>query len=146
MGWRGPALLAVGLLMLGLGCRAGPPVGPTPAPSPAPPPTPTPWPTPTEEEERYARRLRALGWRTDFSRRLVPLGEVRYLGLPRDGIQPIDRPVFEGVEEADRFLDPDEPVVALVWNGEARAYPLRILIWNEVVNDEVGGEPVAITY
>ena len=39
-----------------------------------------------------------------------------------------------------------EPVIGLVVNGDARAYPLKILIWHEIVNDTVGGVPVTVTY
>ena len=65
-------------------------------------------------------------------------------GPPRDGIPAIDAPEFVPVAEAS--LPEDEPVLGLVINGDARAYPLRILIWHEIVNDVVGGVPVAITY
>ena len=47
---------------------------------------------------------------------------------------------------AEATLPENEPVIGLVINGDARAYPLRILIWHEIVNDVVGGVPVAITY
>jgi hypothetical protein len=64
-----------------------------------------------------------------------------------DGIPAIDDPrFFNSLEEADRLLDPGDIVFGVVRNGEARAYPQRILVWHEIVNDVVGGEPLAITY
>ncbi len=67
-------------------------------------------------------------------------------GPPPDGIPPIDHPVFVDPAEANRFLTPEEPVIALEVNGAAKAYPLQILIWHEIVNDRIGGAPVSVTY
>lgn len=90
------------------------------------------------------------GWRsewprTDFSRSGVAFAEIMSGGPPKDGIPAIDRPKFVPVAEA-RHLKDTEPVVGLVLKGEARAYPLSVLIWHEIVNDIVGGVPVAVTY
>jgi hypothetical protein len=65
--------------------------------------------------------------------------------LPQDGIPAIDEPKFAGVAAID-WLDPQEPVIALEVNGESRAYPLQILTWHEVVNDEIAGVPVVVTF
>src|SRR3990172_7941369 len=67
-------------------------------------------------------------------------------GPPKDGIAAIDKPRFETVAEADKWLKPKEPVALFVQNGDARAYPLQILIWHEIVNDIVGGSPATITF
>jgi hypothetical protein len=86
----------------------------------------------------------AAGWRTDFTRHSVPLDEFVSGGPPRDGIPPIDEPRFAtgaGAGGRDR-----EPVIALELGGEARAYPIRVLIWHEIVNDVVDGRPVAVTF
>ena len=61
-----------------------------------------------------------------------------------DGIPSIDDPDFTDAESAD--LSADEPVFGVVRNGEAKAYPQSILVWHEIVNDTVGGDPVAVTY
>jgi hypothetical protein len=86
------------------------------------------------------------GWKTDFTRHSVPLSEISSGGPPRDGIPPIDRPVFQSLAEGDRAHEDREPVIAFVHAGDARAYPLSILIWHEIVNDTVGGLPVAVTF
>ena len=65
--------------------------------------------------------------------------------LGPDQIPAIDEPKFRPATEA-RFLTPQEPVLALAIAGDARAYPAQILIWHEIVNDTVGGVPVAVTY
>lgn len=66
-------------------------------------------------------------------------------GPPPDGIPPLDAPVMIPATEVD-FLAPTDPVVAIEVAGEARAYPLQILIWHEIVNDVIGGAPVTVTY
>ncbi len=85
------------------------------------------------------------GWRTDFSNHTVPFNEIVPV-LRRDGIPAIDNPVFVGLSEADAWLGDIEPVVAFALDGEAKAYPLQILTWHEIVNDEVGGVPIAATF
>jgi hypothetical protein len=84
--------------------------------------------------------------KTDLSRTLVPLDEIISSGPPPDGIPAIDRPAFVAPRAADAWLNQKEPVLALEIDGDARAYPLQILMWHEIVNDTVGGKPVAITY
>ena len=85
-------------------------------------------------------------WRTDFSRHTVRYDEIQSGGPPRDGIPPIDFPEFASIAQAPEYMDPLEPVIALEIDGDARAYPLAVLIWHEIVNDKVGGIPVSITY
>ena len=66
--------------------------------------------------------------------------------LPRDSIPAIDDPQFEPAEAANTHLPPTERIIGLIINGDARAYPITILSSHEIVNDSVGGEPVAITW
>jgi len=80
------------------------------------------------------------------SKNIVPLDEIVSGGPPRDGIPSIDKPKFVSVEEADKILQDADQVVGLNINGDIRAYPLQILVWHEIVNDNVGGTPVAVTY
>jgi len=87
-------------------------------------------------------------WDTDFSNSTIDLNELQ-VGIPssdpRDAIPPIDSPVFESVSDSEWIQDP-EPGVLLDINGDARFYPLSVLTRHEIVNDEVGGTPVAVTY
>jgi Protein of unknown function (DUF3179) len=64
---------------------------------------------------------------------------------PKDGIPSIDNPKFISVAEADQWLADPEPVQIVDINSDARAYPLQILMWHEIVNDIVGDQPVAVT-
>ena len=77
---------------------------------------------------------------------IVPLDQIVSGGPPPDGIPSIDNPKFMSVKEADKILEDSELVVGLSVNGDIRAYPLQILVWHEIVNDNVGGVPVAVTY
>jgi len=73
--------------------------------------------------------------------------EAKLSGGPgKDGIPAIDAPHFWTPDEADDYLDEGDVVFGLVANGIARAYPQRILVWHEIVNDNVGGEGLAVTY
>jgi hypothetical protein len=77
---------------------------------------------------------------------LVDTSQIISGGPPPDGIPPIDSPQFRTIAESDPSMQDSEAVVALEIGGDARAYPVQILIWHEIVNDTVGGVPVAITY
>jgi hypothetical protein len=86
------------------------------------------------------------GWNTtDFSKSLIKWSDIISGGPPKDGIPSIDNPVFKAAGE-DNELAGNDPVIGLHINGDARAYPLRVLIWHEIVNDVVGSAPVTITY
>src|SRR5258708_19860527 len=66
-------------------------------------------------------------------------------GPPPDGIPAIDHRRFIRAAQVS-FLSASEPVLALQVGADARAYPVQILIWHEIVNDTVGRVPVAVTY
>ncbi|TSC73096.1 MAG: hypothetical protein G01um101438_119 [Parcubacteria group bacterium Gr01-1014_38] len=83
---------------------------------------------------------------TDGVKHLVPLEEIISGGPPRDGIPPIEMPQFSTLPERDPVLRDDGIGLTLVINGDARFYPYQILVWHEIVNDTVGGQPVAVTY
>ena len=87
-------------------------------------------------------------WETDFSNSIIDLEELLVgipLSDPRDAIPPIDNPQFEAVSASDWIQDP-EPGVLIEIEGDARFYPLSVMTRHEIVNDEVGGIPVAVTY
>ncbi|MEM9561254.1 MAG: DUF3179 domain-containing protein [Actinomycetota bacterium] len=70
---------------------------------------------------------------------------IRSGGVPPDGIPPIDAPMFTAAGDVD-YLTDDEAVILVEVDGDARAYPIQILIWHEIVNDTFGDVPVSITY
>ena len=112
------------------------------------PPAPTPTPPRDESdavERQVARILEGNFPRIDLSKRSVNLAEIRSV-IPPDAIPAIDEPRFLMIEEASDWLSAEAPVIAFERNGDARAYPLEILTWHEIVNDVVGGEPVIVTY
>ena len=80
----------------------------------------------------------------DVSAATVPLAAIQRGGPPKDGIPAIDQPKF--VTAAQAQLQSDDRVLGLQRNGIARAYPVRILNWHEVVNDRVGPESIVISY
>ena len=81
----------------------------------------------------------------DVSFSLVPVERILRGGPPKDGIPALTRPETIGARDA-AFLGPDDLVIGVALGGEARAYPLRILVWHENANDVVGDVPVAVTY
>lgn len=83
---------------------------------------------------------------TDWSTHSIDLSELRSGGPPKDGIPSIDDPSFVAPSRASRWLTPQEPVIALEHKGTAKAYPLQILTFHEIVNDRIGGTPVAVTF
>lgn len=66
--------------------------------------------------------------------------------LPKDAIPSIDNPRFYRVDEADQEYHPDETVLGVVFDGEARAYSANMLSSHEIVNDMVAGVPIAVTW
>ncbi len=83
--------------------------------------------------------------KTDFTKHSIPLADILSGGPPKDGIPPIDDPAFKPVSEIDA-LGETEPVIGVSINGKAKAYPLRILMRHEIVNDELGGVPITVTF
>ncbi|HEX6385661.1 MAG TPA: DUF3179 domain-containing protein [Anaerolineae bacterium] len=71
--------------------------------------------------------------------------EIQWGGVRVDGIPALDNPNMIAPAEAD-YLDPQDPVFGITLNGDARAYPLRILDWHEMANDVIGGVPVSLAY
>jgi hypothetical protein len=86
------------------------------------------------------------GWETNFCIHSVPYDEIFSGGPPRDGIPPLDSPRFEDVMSADEWIDDVEPVILFEIDGIARAYPLQIMTWHEIVNDNIAGNPVVVTF
>jgi hypothetical protein len=77
---------------------------------------------------------------------LEALADAAVSGGPgKDGIPSIDKPRFVTAGQPG-FLDDDDPVSGLEYRGEVRAYPQLVMVWHEIVNDTVGGEPFAVTY
>jgi hypothetical protein len=66
--------------------------------------------------------------------------------LPADAIQSIDNPRFYSIAEADKEYSPEELVIGVDFDGDARAYSIEVLSSREIVNDVVNGRPIAVTW
>jgi len=93
-------------------------------------------------------RLRSLtsSWNTNWALHTIDYQEILSGGPPRDGIPSIDSPTFVDQAAAAEWLVDNEPVIALDIEGDARAYPLQVVTWHEIVNDTVGDVPVVVTF
>ncbi len=100
---------------------------------------------PGDEPNVVASALRGSRDNPLFGEPLVDLGLIISGGPPPDGIASIDWPNFEKASTVD-WLEPQEAVIAVEIDGEPRAYPVRILISHEIVNDTIGTLPVTVTY
>ncbi len=83
---------------------------------------------------------------SDGTKYIVHPSEILSGGPSKDGIPSIDNPKFQPGEEGDWWLNDDDLVLGLDYNGVVKAYPHRILNWHEIVNDKAGDERVLITY
>lgn len=81
----------------------------------------------------------------DLSDALIDTARIQRGGPPRDGIPAIDRPKFVAAEAAG-FLEPEDRVIGVYRDGVAKAYPIRIMNWHEIVNDEIAGQGTLVTY
>ena len=81
----------------------------------------------------------------DLSNALLSADEIFRGGPPKDGIPSIDEPIFASADDAD-FIDEDEWVLGIKTAAGARAYPIKILNWHEIVNDEMGGLKFVVTF
>ncbi|MBI5291348.1 MAG: DUF3179 domain-containing protein [Chloroflexi bacterium] len=145
------ALIAAGLILSACaGATAAPPTAPAREVSPGPTPIPAqeslPNATPTLLPDESPPPGATFEFKTDFSKHSVSYGEILSGGPPKDGIPAVDDPKFVTVEEADAWLKPVEPVIFLQIGEDARAYPIQIFMWHEIVNDTVGDVPVVITF
>jgi hypothetical protein len=97
------------------------------------------------------RRVETYGF--PFEPCLVPRDRVVASGMPRDGLAALVDPAVWSVARADaasatraKFLVAGDRVIGVSLGGQTRAYPLRLLVWHEVVNDTLAGVPIAVTY
>ncbi|MCY3916672.1 MAG: DUF3179 domain-containing protein [Chloroflexi bacterium] len=105
----------------------------------------TPAPARSQDDCRPAN-LNTANWATDFCNSIVDFSEI-LVGHPvKGGIPSVTDPAMETVPEASAWLSDRSPVIAVEIEDEARAYPLAILMWHEIANDEIAGRPVAVTF
>lgn len=85
----------------------------------------------------------AFGW--DFNKSAIPVDEIISGGPPKDGIPALKNPKYIA-GEINTQLRKDDQMIGVFVNGEARAYPLRIMSWHELVNDNIGGLPILVSW
>ena len=142
-------LLGLLVVAYGLAACSGPAIEPSPTTTEqnsVPTETSTILPSPTFLPEEPPPSGAEIEFETDFSKHTVPYDEILSGGPPKDGIPAIDNPNYVNVSEADEWLVENEPVIAITVGDEARAYPIQILIWHEIVNDTLGSKPLLVTF
>jgi len=82
----------------------------------------------------------------DVAGGLVPAEKILRGGPARDGIPAIDHPVFFSAAKAKEFYPADSRALVVRHANEVKVYPIRVLDWHEVVNDTIGGVPIAVTW
>ncbi len=129
------AVFVVSLLLASLiGC------GKQQAPEPEPE-TPIPTPTPAPSPEEYEIKTTPSG-----TKYIVAPDKIIGGGPPKDGIPSIDNPGFVSLGEADQWIENNELVLGITYKGVERVYPLQIMVWHEIINDIIAGDPLLITY
>ena len=81
----------------------------------------------------------------DVTRHTIPLREI-VSSVPRDIISALSDPTFLSADQVTGLLKDSDRVLGVSWNGEAKAYPVGILNWHELVNDAVAGRPVLVSW
>jgi hypothetical protein len=105
--------------------------------------------TPTNEiieEEINEETQNEIKYTKDGVKYLVNPDKIRSGGPPKDGIPSIDDPKFVSVKEANQWIEDDELVIAIDYKDVKRIYPFQIMVWHEIVNDQIAGDPILITY
>lgn len=82
----------------------------------------------------------------NVKRHIIPLREIKGGGPARGAVPALNHPASITAQQAGRVLKPSDRVLGVVFNGQARAYPTRILNWHELVNDTVGGKPILVSW
>jgi hypothetical protein len=116
--------LLLGIMLAGIGCASSDPEAP--------------------RAEAESRELERFGLATDTSKRTVELDEFLSGGPPKDGIPALTEPDVIPLEESGTPDDIDGVLVEI--GDDVRFYPYNIMVWHEIVNDVVGGRPIAVTF
>ena len=82
----------------------------------------------------------------DVSRHSIPLEEIRAPGPAKDGIPSLTDPSFVTVKEADKFLRSWDRVLGVQYKGVAKAYPIKILNWHDIVNDRIADKAITVSW
>lgn len=100
----------------------------------------------TTDNRGYSLKLHSFLWQTNWNKRIIEYEELQSGGPQRDGIPPIDDPIFISVNEAQSWLSDNEPLIFVNIKGQTKAYPLQVLIWHEIVNDTLADKKISVTF
>lgn len=100
----------------------------------------------SEEEIKTASEGQEIKTTSEGLKYIVDPAKIIGGGPPKDGIPSIDDPKYVSVKEADEWIEDNELVLAIIHKGVKRVYPLQIMVWHEIVNDNIAGDPILITY
>ena len=98
------------------------------------------------DDRGFSLKISTLLWKTNWQKHSIDYNDLISGGPPRDGIPPIDNPTFETIQEAKSWLKDDEPLIFVNINNKSKAYPLQVLIWHEIVNDEIADKKISVTF
>ena len=99
-----------------------------------------------DDDDCSPSNLRTVNWSTDFCQSQVDFAEILVGNPVKDGIPSVTDPLMESIASASEWLSQRSPVIAVEIEEQARAYPLAILMWHEIANDEIAGLPIAVTF
>ncbi len=100
----------------------------------------------TKDNRSISLRMKTFTWDTNWNKRIIDYDELLSGGPPRDGIPPIDNPKFISIKKAKNWLSDNEPVIFLDIDEKVKIYPLSILMWHEIVNDELSNKKISVTF
>lgn len=99
-----------------------------------------------QQDSAIAHQYDFEGLKTDFSKHSIPLDSIFSGGPEKNGIPAIDFPDFQTIDQCKGFLSDPDYGILLQGKNEIKFYPINILNWHEIVNDEIDGTPVAVTF
>lgn len=94
----------------------------------------------------FSLKYNTFTWDTNWDKHSIDYKELISGGPPRDGIPPIDNPKFQSIKEASSWIKDNEPLIFVNINNKTKAYPLQVLIWHEIVNDELADKKISVTF
>lgn len=91
-------------------------------------------------------KMKTLSWKTNWAKHSINYDELISGGPSKDGIPPLDNAKFQTIKEASSWIKDKEPLIFVNINNQTKAYPLQVLIWHEIVNDELANQKITVTF
>ena len=100
----------------------------------------------TDDNRSLTLKFKTLGWNTNWNKHSISYDELLSGGPQRDGIPPIDNPKFINIKEAKTWIKDKEPVIFVKIANKVKIYPIQVLMWHEIVNDELADKKISVTF